>query len=141
MRKILLVSVMLSGMAGNVSYAFGAESLYARIGGQPVVAGVVDQLVETVAHDPTVNQSFDKVNLKRLKEKLAEQICALSGGGCVYTGDDMIRVHKGLRINEREFFALVEALRGALDSHGVAQREKNELLAILAPMKRLVVEK
>lgn len=141
MRKTLLVSAMLSGMAGNVSSAFGAESLYARIGGQPVVAGVVDQLVETVAHDPGVNQSFDKVNLKRLKEKLAEQICALSGGGCVYTGDDMKQVHKGLKIDEREFFALVEALREALHSHGVSGRENNELLAILAPMKRLVVEK
>ncbi|OYW39650.1 MAG: hypothetical protein B7Z35_03460 [Hydrogenophilales bacterium 12-61-10] len=141
MRKLLLLSVMLSGMAGNIAYASGGESLYSRIGGQPVVAGVVDQMIEAVAHDPNVNQSFDKVNLKRLKEKLAEQICALSGGGCIYTGDEMKLVHKGLRINEREFFYLVEALREALDSHGVAQSEKNELLAILAPMKRLIVEK
>lgn len=115
--------------------------LYSRLGGEPVVTRIVNQTIETVAQDPRVNQSFDKVNLKRVKTKLVEQICSLTGGGCEYTGDEMKLVHKGLKITEREFFALVEALQQALNDNGVGEREKNELLAILAPMKRLVVEK
>lgn len=115
--------------------------LYTRLGSEPVVMRVVNQTVDTVAQDPRVNQSFDQVNLKRLKTKLVEQICSLTGGGCEYTGDEMKLVHKGLKITEREFFALVEALQQALNDNGVGEREKNELLAILAPMKRLVVEK
>lgn len=115
--------------------------LYTRLGGEPVVTQVVNKTVDTVAQDPRVNQSFDKVNLKRVKTKLVEQICSLTGGGCEYTGDEMKLVHKGLKITEREFYALVEALRQTLNDNGVAEREKNELLAILAPMKRLVVEK
>lgn len=115
--------------------------LYTRLGGETVVAQVVNQTVDTVAQDPRVNQSFDKVNLKRVKTKLVEQICSLTGGGCEYTGDEMKLVHKGLKITEGEFYALVEVLRQALNDNGVGEREKNELLAILAPMKRLVVEK
>ena len=115
--------------------------LYTRLGGETVVTQVVNQTVDTVAHDPRVNQSFDKVNLKRVKTKLVEQICSLTGGGCEYTGDEMKLVHKGLKITEREFYALVEVLQQALHDNGVDEREKNELLAILAPMKRLVVEK
>ena len=115
--------------------------LYTRLGGETVVAQVVNQTVDTVVQDTRVNQSFDQVNLKRVKTKLVEQICSLSGGGCEYTGDEMKLVHKSLKITEREFFALVEALRQALNDNGVGEREKNELLAILAPMKRLVVEK
>ena len=115
--------------------------LYARLGGEPVVAQVVNQTIDTVAQDPRINQSFDKVNLKRVKTKLVEQICSLTGGGCEYTGDEMKLVHKGLKITEREFYALVETLRQALNDNGVDEREKNELLAIIAPMKRLVVEK
>lgn len=115
--------------------------LYSRLGSEPVVTRVVNQTVDTVAQDPRVNQSFDKVNLKRVKTKLVEQICSLTGGGCEYTGDEMKLVHKGLKITEGEFFALVEALQQALIDNGVGEREKNELLAILAPMKRLVVEK
>ena len=115
--------------------------LYTRLGGETVVAQVVNQTVDTVAQDPRVNQSFNNVNLKRVKTKLVEQICSLTGGGCEYTGDEMKQVHKGLKISEREFFALVEALRQALNDNGVGERGKNELLAIFAPMKRLVVEK
>lgn len=116
-------------------------TLYTRLGGETVVTQVVSQTIDKVAQDPRVNQSFDRVNLKRVKTKLGEQICSLTGGGCEYTGDEVKLVHKGLKITEREFFALVEALRQALKDNGVGEREKNELLAILAPMKRLVVEK
>ena len=130
-----LVAMMLAAMA------HADTPLYARLGGEPVVAQVVNQAIDMVEQDPRVNQSFDKVNLKRVKTKLVEQICSLTGGDCEYTGDEIKQVHKGLKITEREFYALVEALQQALDDHGVGEREKNELLAILAPMKRLVVEK
>ena len=115
--------------------------LYTRLGGEPIVTQVVNQTIDTMVKDPRVNRSFDKVNLKRLKTKLVEHICSITGGGCEYTGDEVKQVHKGLKITDREFFAQVEALRQALDDYGVGEREKNELLAILAPMKRLVVEK
>ena len=116
------------------------STLYVRLGGQRVVAQVVNQTIDTVAQDPRVNRSFDKVNLKRVKTKLVEQICSLTGGGCEYTGDEMKLVHKDRKISEREFYALVEVLRQALHDNGVGEREKNELLAILAPIKRLVVK-
>ena len=105
-----------------------------------MITQVVEQTIGSVARDPKVNQSFDKVNLKRLNEKLVEQICSITDGGCTYTGDDIKQVHQGLKIPEREFNALVEALRKALDAQDVREPEKNELLSILAPMKRLVVE-
>jgi hemoglobin len=129
------VSALLAS-AGNVEHC-----LYHRLGGEPVMAKVVEQTIKQVANDPTVNQSFDKVNLKKLDAKIVEQICALAGGGCTYGGDDMKTVHQGLNISEREFYALVEALRTALDANGVGQREKNELLHLLAPMKRDVVSR
>ncbi|MDP2029700.1 MAG: group 1 truncated hemoglobin [Thiobacillus sp.] len=120
---------------------YAADSLYSRLGGKPVITRVIDQTIDSVARDPELNQSFDQVNIKRLNEKLVEQICSLTGGGCIYTGDDMKRVHQGLKISEREFYALVEALRKALDGQGVGEREKNELLSLLAPMKKSIVEK
>lgn len=127
-------------MLASTSFA-DATGLYARLGGEPVVAQVISQTIDTITQDPLVNQAFDQVNLKRLKIKLVEHICSITGGGCEYTGDEIKQVHTGMKITDREFFAQVEALRQALDDHGVGEREKNELLAILAPMKRLVVEK
>lgn len=100
----------------------------------------VTETVDTVARDPRMNQSFDKVDLKRVKDMLVEQICSLTGGGCTYTGDTMKDVHAGHHISNAEFFQLVEVLREAMRRQGVGVRERNELLAILAPMKRDVVE-
>jgi len=140
MQRMFFSGVLLVCMHLLPASTFAADSLYVRLGGKPVITQVVEQTIGSVARNPKVNQSFDKVNLKRLNEKLVEQICSLTDGGCTYTGDDMKRVHQGLKISEREFNALVEALRKALDAQGVGEREKNELLSILAPMKRLVVE-
>ncbi len=114
-------------------------SLYARLGGGAVMSRVVEQTVARVAADPAVNQSFDQVNLQKLDEKIVAQICALAGGGCAYSGDEMKAAHAGHNIAEREFYALVEAMRDALDANGVGEREKNELLRLLAPMKRDIV--
>ena len=86
-----------------------------------------------------MNQSFAKVDLKRVKRLLAEQICSLTGGGCTYTGDSMAEVHAGHNIRDAEFFGLVEKMRVIMIRNGIALRERNELLAILAPMKRDVV--
>lgn len=116
-------------------------SLYVRMGGEPTVKAVVDDLIDESASDPHLKRSFAKVDLARLKRLLAEQICALSGGGCQYTGDSMHEVHAGLGITQAEFYRLVDVLRDSLRRHGVALRERDELLKILAPMKRDVVEK
>ena len=114
-------------------------SLYQRLGGEPVVTAVANELIDAVSADPHMNQSFAKVDLKRVKRLLAEQICSLTGGGCTYTGDSMAEVHAGHNIRDAEFFGLVEKMRVIMIRNGIALRERNELLAILAPMKRDVV--
>jgi hemoglobin len=115
------------------------ESLHSRLGGQPAVVRVVDELIETYRDDPKSAHLFGKVNFKRLKQKLSEQLCAVTGGPCTFDGDDMKTTHAGLPITEADFYGLVERLRVILDRHSIGTREKNELLALLAPMKRDVV--
>jgi hemoglobin len=117
-----------------------AGSLYARLGGTPKVTAFVNQTIDRVAADPRMSKSFDKVNLQHVKDMLLAQICSLTGGGCVYTGDTMREVHAGDRIGNAEFYGLVEQLRGAMRAQDVPLAARNELLEILAPMKRDVVK-
>jgi hemoglobin len=119
----------------------GSTSLYERLGGAANVQAIADDVVEHAAHDPKLKRTYDKVNLGRVKHLLAEQICSLTGGGCTYTEDSMHDVHAGMGITEAEFFGLVEVLRNSMRRHGVGMRERNELLRILAPMKRDIVER
>jgi hemoglobin len=133
------------GIALAAGYLFGvgsvaaATSLYERMGGQTVVAAVVEDTLDRVVADPRLNGSFEGSNLRRIKQKLAEQICQLAGGGCQYTGDSMRETHANHQITQAQFYGLVEVLRDSLRRHHVHLRERNELLALLAPMERDVV--
>ena len=141
MKKSFLSALLIGTamMSATVADAYG--SLFDRMGGAPIVAKVVDQLLDLSMNDARTKRSFQKINLKRLREKLNEQICALSNGPCQYSGDSMKDVHGGLDITDAEFNGLVEHLTTALNANGVGLRETNELLKLLAPMKRDVVTK
>ena len=116
-------------------------SLYVRMGGAHNVEAVVSDLLDHLSQDPRTRRAFNKVNLRRVKGFLSMKICDITGGGCKYSGDSMHEVHAGLGISEAEFYGMVDVLRDSLERHGVALRERNELLAILAPIKRDVVER
>ncbi len=113
-------------------------TLYQRLGGEAGVSRIVAETLAEVSTDPRTRRTFDKVDMKRLQAKIVEHVCALADGGCKYSGDTMKQSHAGLKITEAEFYLMVEMLRNALDRH-VGEREKNELLKILAPMKRDIV--
>jgi hemoglobin len=127
------------GTAAGASSATPGASLYARIGGKEVVERVVSEMVDSVVADPRLNPPFRKVNLARLKRRLALFFCSKTGGGCEWDGDPVQVVHAGLNIDEAQMYGLVEALRDAMVHAGVPLRERNELLALLAPFKRDVV--
>jgi hemoglobin len=100
---------------------------------------VINETIDRAATDPRTSRSFKDVKLQNVKDKIVEQICELAGGGCKYTGDPMDKVHQGLKNTEAEMNLVVQWLREALDRNGVQTAEKNELLRLLAPMKRDIV--
>jgi hemoglobin len=117
-----------------------SASLFERLGGQAGVSDLMGRSLARAAADPRTQRSFDGIKLSGLQQSLTEQICALAGGGCVYKGESMERVHKDLRIKASEFDAFVEILRQEIDRSGSDGRAKNELLRLLAPMKQAIVE-
>jgi hemoglobin len=138
-----LAALLLCFLFGHVAHATNAreQSLYERIGGQPQLEKIVDALIDKSSQDPASKRTFRKVDLKRLKGLITEQLCELTGGPVKYTGDTMKQSHAGLDITEAEFYRMVEHLREVLDAQDINTREKNELIALLAPMKRDVVTK
>ena len=135
-RGAVLITLLLLGGTATASQA----PLYDRLGGAPGVAAIADTLIDRVSADPKLGRSFKDSKLERIKKLLAEQICDLSGGPCRYSGDSMKEVHAGHHISEAEFFGMVADLRAVLKERHVSQGAANELLRLLAPIKRDVVE-
>jgi hemoglobin len=142
---VVLFATLIAGpsLAADPPAAKG-ESLYDRLGGKEAITAVVDEFVARVAADAKINAMFANLQgakLAEFKGKLVDQICEASGGPCKYTGKDMKTAHQGMGITNAEFDALVGDLVGALDKFKVGAKEKDELLALLGPMRKDIVEK
>ena len=143
----IVLALFVSSASLQSGLAAGKDkSLYERLGGKKAISAVVDEFVGRVAADSRINGFFAKTaadpqRLAAFKKKLVDQICQASGGPCKYTGKDMKTAHQGMGISEADFNALVEDLVGALNKFKVGEKEKNELLGALGPMKSDIVEK
>lgn len=118
-----------------------AATLYERLGGADQVAQIVSETVDRTAQDPRTRRSFDGINLVHTKASVAAHLCAVAGGECKYDGDNMTVAHTGMRITALEFDVMDGYLAQALDRRGVDPAAKRELQALLAPMKKDIVDK
>ena len=141
----LMVGAAQPSFAGGKNKAKAAskkeKSLYERLGGKTAITAVVDEFVARVAADTRINKFFGSTDIATLKMHLVNQICEASGGPCKYTGRTMKEAHLGMGVATADFNALVEDLVGAFDKFKVGEKEKNELLSVLGPMKGDIVEK
>jgi hemoglobin len=117
------------------------KPLYERLGGKPAITAVVEDFVARVAADTRINGKFANTDIPRLKMLLVEQICQASAGPCTYSGRSMKATHTGMGVSNADFDALVGDLLATLNKFKVPERERNELLGALGPMKKDIVEK
>lgn len=141
MRKYILMSLAISMISGSAYGDWFKKSLYDRLGGKEAIAAVVDDFVGNVAQDSRINKYFEGSDVKRLKSQLVDQVCEASGGPCKYKGQNMKNAHQGMGIKSEDFDTLVEDLKKSLDKFKVPSNEQNDLLAVLGPMKKDIVEK
>jgi hemoglobin len=113
--------------------------VFEQFGGMPGMTTLMDDFMVILLEDPRMRPFFEKVDHDRVKRQLAEQFCAILGGGCAYSGRDMKETHAAFAIDKADFNALVEDLQIAMDRRGVPFRAQNKLLAMLAPMHREVI--
>ncbi|MGH7792593.1 MAG: group I truncated hemoglobin [Thermodesulfobacteriota bacterium] len=138
---IITLALILTGLALSCQQAPKEKSLYDRLGGKEAITAVVDDFVARVAADTRINGFFANTDIPHLKQCLVDQICEASGGPCKYTCRDMKSTHAGMGVSTADFNALVEDLVATLDQFNVGQKEKDELLAVLGPMQKDIVEK
>ena len=141
MKKSLLSLVIAASsvlMAG-ASFAQTApqnDQLYKAFGEKAGLLTLMDDFMVRLLADPRTGPHFKPSNQQRVKEQLVDQLCALSGGPCVYKGADMKSAHANLDIKKSDFNALVEVLQQSMDAKGIPFRTQNQMLALLAPMHR-----
>ena len=122
----------------------GAQSLYKRLGGYDALAAVTDDFIGRLVADKQLARFFGGVSLdsqKRIRQLVLDQLCAATGGPCIYIGRSMKTVHTGLGITESDWDISVKHLTDTLNKFKVPKPEQDELFKIVGTLKPDIVEK
>ena len=132
-------TLLMAGASFAQTMAPKDDQLYKAFGEKPGLVALMDDFMVRLLADPRTGPHFKPADQQRVKEQLVDQLCALSGGPCIYKGADMKSSHANLDIKKSDFHALVEVLQQSMDAKGIAFREQNKMLALLAPMNRDII--
>jgi hemoglobin len=144
---VLLAMALLVGLGDSLPTAQPAtKSLYERLGGVYNIATVVDDFIErllvnaTLNANPAISEARGRVPKAGLKFHVTALVCEVTGGPCKYTGRSMKESHDRLNINEAQWQAMVADFRKTLDKFKVPAKEQDELVAIVESTKKDIVK-
>jgi hemoglobin len=136
----------------------GDKSLYERLGGVYAIAAVVDHFSDAVIENAMVGKLSDNLHLRRWSVEQPERlpglkfmrtlwVCHVAGGPFEYratkpgaTAVGLEEAHRDLQISPHEFDEVAAELGRTLDTVGVPEQEKGEVLAAFAAHKEEVTE-
>lgn len=122
-----------------------APPLYERLGGVYNIAAVVDDFIErlyvnaTLNANPAINGARSAVRKPGLKVQVTTMVCQVTGGPCKYIGQGMKESHAGFQITEKEWDAMVADFKVTLDKFKVPATEQQELITIVGSTKPDIV--
>lgn len=142
--SVLAVSLMLVSLATVAGQATKEKTLYQRLGGYDALAAVTDDFIGRLVGDARFQRFFSGFSTdskKKIRQHLLDQLCVATGGPCVYLGRDMKTTHAGLGLTEADWNVGIGHLSDSLDKFKVGKKEKDEVLAFVASLKKDIVEK
>ena len=143
MRKLIPLALALLLCGSALADQHMEQSLYKRLGGYDAIAAVTDDFIGRLATDKSLQKFFvghSKESLGRIRQLVVDQLCAATGGPCVYIGRDMKSSHQGMGITEADWNTAVSHLVATLDKFKAPEREKKELLGALSGFKNDIVD-
>jgi hemoglobin len=141
----VLAAVLVVSVVGVTTAQDKPKPLYDRLGGVYSIATVVDDFIErllvndTLNANPAISQARSRVPKAGLKFHVTALVCEVTGGPCKYTGRAMKESHQQLNISEGQWQAMVADFRKTLDKFKVPAKEQEELITIVGSTKKDIV--
>jgi hemoglobin len=118
-----------------------SETLYERLGGEQGVEAVVDDFYDRVLADDSLQHHFEGVDTESLRDHQRAFLSMVAGGPDEYDGDDMRAAHAHLPITEAEFGDVAEHLDAALRENGVADSDREAVMAEVGGLEDAVLDR
>ncbi len=140
-----LVALVALGSTAGAQAQKTEKSLYDRLGGAYPIAVVVDDFIDrllandTLNANPAIKEARGRVPAPGLKFHVTTMVCEATGGPCKYVGRDMKTAHARLNITQKEWDAMVADFRKTLNKFKVPVKEQEELIQIVGSTKKDIV--
>jgi hemoglobin len=121
------------------------KPLYERLGGLKGITVVVDDFIDHLVVDKTLNENpAIDAGRKRspapyLKFQVSQLVCEATSGPCKYTGKGMKESHVLLNISDKEWGIMAGEFKKSLDKFKVPATEQKELFDIVGKTKADIV--
>ncbi|MBI1732240.1 MAG: group 1 truncated hemoglobin [Gammaproteobacteria bacterium] len=125
--------------------AAGEKSLYERVGGIYGIAATVDDLVDrlyvngTLNANPAVKAVHDRQGQAGFKVLVTAWVVEHTGGPKMYPGLPLDKAHAHLKITDREFDVVMNECATTFYKFNVPKKEMDELMALLGSYRAAVV--
>src|SRR5712691_5867520 len=119
------------------------KTLYTRLGGYDAISAVAHNLVDRAIADPRLGRFWahrGSDGIAREIQLLVDFLCHAAGGPMYYTGRDMKTAHKGMRLTEDDWAALITHLNATLDHFQVPAAERAAVVGFVQSTKADIVE-
>lgn len=143
----LVMALVVSAMLVVAPTGAAEKSLYDRLGGYVPIAATVDDLVDRLYVNGTLNANEV---VKRIHEKQGQAgfkfivtawVVEKTGGPKVYFGRELEEAHAHLGLTDREFDVVMTECRTTFYKFNVPEQEFDELMALLESYRGQVVSK
>jgi len=115
------------------------DALYLSLGGQAGVDRLAEATVRELVNDLRINLFFANGSMAESRRLLAEQLCAISGGPCTYTGRSMEEAHSGMYLVDADFDAFMQDFAAAMNAVTVPADAQRRLTALFEAMRPQIV--
>lgn len=121
------------------------KSLFTRLGGSTGIEHIVEEVASRHLANPIINARFRPYleqpgKLDQLKVHLARFLELGSGGPQRYTGRDMKSAHTGMNISPAEYMAALDDIVAALETKGIDEQTRKDVLAIAWSLKGDIIQ-
>ena len=103
-------------------------TLFERIGGEQMIAEVVDDFYDRVLADPELKPFFWNTTIDKLRSMQREFFGAALDGPITYTGKPLSHVHHGRGITKHHFTLFVNHLLDTLRDRGINDQDVTDII-------------